>query len=982
MPRSRVVAILVLLAAVAALWLARSRPGGETTQPRPDRREQGSSLTPRLSAEGAEGGAGALEGVVLDPGNAPVPGARINLTASAEPGRPRVGLVAPLAGARSDAEGRFRFERLADGFYDVGAIASSRGLGPAWASAVAVRERRVTSVRLRLAKGGLVLRGRVLDSNRGAVPAARVYAQPVGMGLGGTPPGLAEAELDGAPDGGYRLLLPAGDYMLIAMASGYAPSSEFLRLSSDTTKNLRLDPEARLAGTVTEAKTGQPAAGAEVWAAPVDSVGLGQARRTTTDASGGYTLGGLHGGTYLIRARLGRLAGERREKVAVADARTGVDIAIEAGLVVSGRVTRADGGPVADATVTCTAGSSMLKSNGAITTARSSVGGDFAVEGLFPGEYQLMVRAAGYAPGWRNVRLLEDDSRDIQVVLQPSITLTGRVVDGTDGPVPGARVTAVVERGKGMAWTGLYRMAISDEQGAFTVADLDVGRVSARAEQEWVGAATYGPETLAPGTQKMIILKLSMASTISGTVRGKDGRPAPGATVLARAGAATPWVMYEALTDGQGRYAVSGLSAGTLFVSAARPAGVPAQFQAGRRMQERQVQLAAAERMDGVDIVLPDGGKALAGQVVTPDGRPAVGAMVMAAPGPRPARPVPDRVTSDGDGHFSFEDLDDVPYTVWAEHPDHASAELRGVVPGIQLVVLRLGASASISGAVAGDGGKPVTDFELSVGPDPDARVPAAASGKKAVRATTVPAQLVHDAKGRFSVSGLGAGAYRLSVRTPRGAMGTATLMLREGEQKTDVVIEVRPAAVIRGRVVDDETGRPLPDVTVSLFAGEVAGSEGTTDGAGAFVLDGAPPGSNIRIQFRSAAPDRLGDRETVEVPGRATEVEFGVIRLLRGSWSGRPSSAGVALGLEHVRRDGTVLISGVRSGSPAERAGVQPGDHWRAIDRKPVQELGHDGRLYLLSRNDGRPLQLTVESANGGQRQVVLAASVTPVPN
>jgi S1-C subfamily serine protease len=128
-------------------------------------------------------------------------------------------------------------------------------------------------------------------------------------------------------------------------------------------------------------------------------------------------------------------------------------------------------------------------------------------------------------------------------------------------------------------------------------------------------------------------------------------------------------------------------------------------------------------------------------------------------------------------------------------------------------------------------------------------------------------------------------------------------------------------------------------------------------------------------VQFRSPGADQLGDRENVEVPAGGTEVDFGVIRLLRGTWSGRPSSVGVALGFEHSRRAGGVLIDNVSPGSPAARAGLHPGDRWLAVDDKPVQELGHDGRLYLLSRNDGTPVALTVESTGTDRREVVLAA-------
>ncbi len=104
---------------------------------------------------------------------------------------------------------------------------------------------------------------------------------------------------------------------------------------------------------------------------------------------------------------------------------------------------------------------------------------------------------------------------------------------------------------------------------------------------------------------------------------------------------------------------------------------------------------------------------------------------------------------------------------------------------------------------------------------DPDAE--AALEGTE-VRLLTTEGNVVRttytDGTGNYTFDGLRAGTYKVDVVTPMGYVtSTGTKPAAVGpNQATEVDFELRPGGVVRGRVVDEDTGEPLPDVQVVLL--------------------------------------------------------------------------------------------------------------------------------------------------------------------
>lgn len=104
---------------------------------------------------------------------------------------------------------------------------------------------------------------------------------------------------------------------------------------------------------------------------------------------------------------------------------------------------------------------------------------------------------------------------------------------------------------------------------------------------------------------------------------------------------------------------------------------------------------------------------------------------------------------------------------------------------------------------------------------DPDAE--AALEGAQ-VRLLTAEGNEVRnthtDENGRYRFEGLRAGNYRVDLVAPTGYVAADGTKLAEvGPNSTvEIDFELRPGGVVRGRVVDEDTGQPLADVNVVLL--------------------------------------------------------------------------------------------------------------------------------------------------------------------
>jgi hypothetical protein len=153
--------------------------------------------------------------------------------------------------------------------------------------------------------------------------------------------------------------------------------------------------------------------------------------------------------------------------------------------------------------------------------------------------------------------------------------------------------------------------------------------------------------------------------------------------------------------------------------------------------------------------------------------------------------------------------------------------------------------------------------------------------------------ELFFHAGGAFAIQDLPAGTYEVDAETPQGT-ATTQVTLGEGEQKSGLALALTLRGDVEGRLVDADTGAPIPGMLLSvegasnaaLVNGDSRGSR--TGEGGRFHLEGVLAGSwTLTAMSPEAAFAPL--RVPLEVPERGGAVDVGTLRVSRRSEAPEP---------------------------------------------------------------------------------------------
>jgi hypothetical protein len=441
-------------------------------------------------------GTGRIAGiVVLAGGGTPVRRARVTLSGT------------ELGGSRSaitDDQGRFVFQLLPagrftmtaskPGYVDV-AYGAKRAGRPGTPIQLSDGER-LEKLAISLPRGGVVT-GTVVDENGEPAPGTQVRALRYVMRTGER--ALVFAGQDQTDDRGtYRIYgLQPGDYVLSAIPRNLSPATDLRQMIVSQAAALqetlgRAGPAGGRGGFVVENLT-------NIAASPGAQQAIDQLLGSQEDAQAvGYAPVYYPGTTTPSAAATVTLG--------VADERSGIDFQLQlvSTATVSGVVVSQDGGlPSPIQIALAPADQSGAPPGTGTSTARVDGNGQFTFRNVPPGQYSLQARAvvrrtdgaAGAARGGRgpagpgqiaqvlwaaaDVTVSGQDLSNLQLLLQPGMTLSGRVEFGGTGTPPAdltsVRVT-LAARGPQTIGIGAVPPAQVDEFGRFTVTGVAPGR--------------------------------------------------------------------------------------------------------------------------------------------------------------------------------------------------------------------------------------------------------------------------------------------------------------------------------------------------------------------------------------------------------------------------------------------------------------------------------------------------------------------------
>ncbi|HYU34961.1 MAG TPA: carboxypeptidase-like regulatory domain-containing protein [Thermoanaerobaculia bacterium] len=490
---------------------------------------------------------------------------------------------------------------------------------------------------------------------------------------------------------------------------------------------------------------------------------------------------------------------------------------------------------------------------------RSGADGSFriAAEAVRP----LAAVAPGYA---RAVRPEVPPDAPVSLALKPAVVLTGRVVDGEDRPVAGA-VVRVVPTDPFPYYRGLRDLVSGStrEDGTFRLRGvparsmLQVGAEAAGFAPAEQVASTGEPGQSPPPVQ----LVLGPGSSLTGRLVTEDGRPASGAEVILRddaaldAGLAAGPEERRATTDSTGRFRFEHLAGGTRDLRAALPGAEPSSLpeveipQRSADLDLGDVRLRASsiykEWGSGqVDAGPPTAaswmaippeadapGLAVSGRITDPRGAPVTGAslLLLASDAGRILRGA-----STADGSFVFPSVPDGSYRLVARadgFADTQPAEVRVAGAPVSGLTLQLTPGGMVSGRILG-----LAEHEL-----PFVQVTAWREGME----TLLPLRALAGTDGRYRITGLPLGEWRITARRSSAYLAEQTVRLTTPGQEAVLDLEFPEGVAVSGLVLLH--GKPLAGAMVALGnAGTDSrqARQATTRSDGTFAISAMEPGT------------------------------------------------------------------------------------------------------------------------------------------
>ena len=379
----------------------------------------------------------------------------------------------------------------------------------------------------------------------------------------------------------------------------------------------------------------------------------------------------------------------------------------------------------------------------------------------------------------------------------------------------------------------------------------------------------------------------AMPDRLTGVVISPDGRPAPGAELIAAGGdgdGGPPASMGRATADEQGRFSLE-LPAGACVCDrptlwAHRPGSVAASVPIDRAA------------LAGLPIRLTLGSPSHAGFVVAgPDGKPVAGARVLARRLSRDDLAVPDALadrlsaTTDGQGRatldaFRPEEL--VGVRVEAAGFGIQARDFRGRdgqadvgVKGITLI-----APGRVAGRVSADDPAAVAGLKVWV--------TSSTGGREILDAGL--AQTTTDGSGRFEVAAIAAGSVAVRVIPRPGAADLPTRVARrtlEPGRSVEVEVPLRRGVRVTGLARDARDGRAVAGAWIAVVpSGPVGPIRVRTDAEGryeTFIPAGLATHRVLAVPDRYLCPPGFLGPRAVEVPPAIASFELPPIELTRG---------------------------------------------------------------------------------------------------
>jgi len=776
---------------------------------------------------------------------------------------------APQGGAplvtRTGEDGEYRLEDVpagASAYFRVradGYVPFPDPTAPAQGTGESVREGAEIRRDIVLSAGMRVTVTVLAEEGDRPVEGAKVELRMAQMWGGGGQPWRATTGDDGVAE--YPGIVP-GMYLVVITAPGFVqrsmpprpqnvmqsaqamPEEWRLTVSEDLVVTYHLATGNSVSGVV-RGPGGEPFAGARVFVTGAQSL-----TPVFSDEEGKFTVDAVPAARRATaRASAPEYTTSASEPFAVPDGEPVKDIEIELtpGGTIRGRLRSSEGLPLEGAYVRYVRGQLNARNPWGFRQFDRqpkfpvAADGSFEITGVTAGAVTVRGDADGHLPNWDSSVTVAaaQPVGGIDLILTPGTEISGRV-EGPGGAVVAGATLNARYRGDSKSRQRGFVAALpgdpttqSDSEGRFTFRGLKLGNYSVSA-----GAQGFAPAWLQASTGTgEIVVKLGAAESISGVVKGPDGKPLGGVPVQARNADQARnrnnnywwWGGNRVFTAPDGSFEFVNLVEGAYDLT------VSANWIWGRDVNVKdKTELGVRTGRDDVEILV-EAGTTITGRVVDQDGNPIRMGWVAANPetggNSRNSWGRGQRWTRLGaDGTFQIAGLEPGPHTINASGT-FVAVPAKGVATGSTDVEVRVRAGFVIKGWLVDQSGLSIaTGFNVQ-------------SRKKGTENWSW-SQVVQPGDGGFILAGLEDGAYDLKIQANPFAPTEVSNVVVGTE---DLEIVLKQGLEISGTVVGaaGETVRArIQAIQINLAAGATAANGGARSGnGGAFRIPGLADG-------------------------------------------------------------------------------------------------------------------------------------------
>lgn len=348
----------------------------------------------------------------------------------------------------------------------------------------------------------------------------------------------------------FRALKPSANYSIQAVHGEYAMSDVGPINVPETGKireDIQLEVGYHIVGQVRERESGMPIEGVQLVLDDQLSMNMGNPDRPgphrkefQTDAKGKFIFPNLTAMTYSILAKKEGLGTVLRGSIGVLgeNEQIVVEIEMEPGEVLAGRVVDGQGNGIVGAEITAMSHSPANRERGLSKgVATSGRDGEFFIEDVMPGTYTLMAKADGFQA--ETPTRIKSGETNIVLRMSKQGSVMGRVLDGDTGrPVPNFKVfirevnptsPQLALRGRIVGRTNVQ----GSSDGRFEVGGVSTGTYTIQANAQGYANSFSARFVVTEGSATPDVeVRLTRGGTIRGTVLdARTRKPVSGVVV-------------------------------------------------------------------------------------------------------------------------------------------------------------------------------------------------------------------------------------------------------------------------------------------------------------------------------------------------------------------------------------------------------------------------------------------------------------------